>query len=269
MFTTRLLTPKDIDNGIFKAVYSHFENAFIPDERRGIKDLEFTDADGKRIIRGLETLVKEQKLENSNVSFLCTFSGESEKEILNNPHEAFRAGSLFYIFPATNFVFVEYLFSAKEHMGKGYGMMLLVKRALKDYIKPAGVKRAFAEVEREGDFSNPTERKIAEERLKLFERLGGLPLLADYVQPNYSPEKKPVPLHPLLLNFDGEKNISNTEFINFMKAFYHDIYGLQTPNHQYITHIIDSIKGHEFVEQRESRYSKDLHLGLKQLFLER
>ena len=266
MLITRLLTPKEIDNGIFKAVYSHFESAFIPDERRDIKDLEFTDADGERKIVGLETLVKEPNLKYSKAHFLCMFSGESEKDILNNPHEAFRAGSLFYIFPATNFAFVEYLFSAENYRGKGYGMML-VRQALKDYIRPAGVKRAFAEVEREVDFSNPTERKIAEERLKLFERLGGLPLLADYVQPNYGPEKKPVPLHPLLLNFNGEKNISSGEFIDFMKAFYHDIYGLNAPNHQYITHIIDSIKGHEFVEQREPRYSKDLSLGLKPIFL--
>ncbi len=251
----KILTREDITNGVLDAVMPHFEEAFPADERRSRDDLTFTDADGPRRIRGIESLIREPNLENSQVSLVCRFQVPDAKyDISINPDETFRAGMLAYSFPATNFAFIEYLFVPINHRNKGDGIRI-VKHTLDNILRPAGVTRVFGEVEREVDFSSPDQRKKVETRLKLYEKLGGFPLFADYTQPAYGPEQNPVSLHPVLVNLDGKSGISAGEFITFIAAFYQDVYGL-TNGHQYIRHLRDSIRGHDIIDQREVRYAK-------------
>jgi len=244
----RLLTPADLNNGVFDAVYKHFEQIFPPDESRARKTLTFDDAGGQRTIKGLEELIIEPNLEYSKANFLCMF----EEGIKLNHHEAFRGGLLFYIFPEHGFAFVEYIFVSEGHRKRGHGRGLL-EGALKNYM-PSNINRLFAEVEREIDFSNKEEIKTVKERLRFFESVGFFPLLTEYIQPNYSSDKKPVLLHPMLNNLDGKKGIIPKEFINFMQVFYQDIYGLPSKN-SYFDNIKNPIKGHEIIEQRKPQYT--------------
>lgn len=138
--------------------------------------------------------------------------------LLKNPQYYFaqvtegnRLVGLLGLWKLPGFVFIEHMAIQKSRRDRGIGSSLLQKILQEN-------PRVVLEVE-------PPQTEEQKRRIRFYERLGFQLNSYAYIQPTYSPQKKPVRLR--LMTFP--KGVSETEFFRIRRTLHTIVYGQKKP----------------------------------------